>query len=166
MKKLLTLLLALLIITPTFAQKRDITLDDLWKNYTFYPKSYSGLNSMNDGEHYVTMEKTDNGQEIIKYRFKSGKKVRTLFKSNNFEIPKVGRYTFSQDEKQLLLATKTEGIYRYSSKSVYYIYNVFTDKLKKLSDDKVMYATFSPNGEKVAYVLENNLFIQNINVEQ
>ena len=162
MKKLLTLLLALLIITPTFAQKRDITLDDLWKNYTFYPKSYSGLNSMNDGEHYVTMEKTDNGQEIIKYRFKSGKKVRTLFKSNNFEIPKVGRYTFSQDEKQLLLATKTEGIYRYSSKSVYYIYNVFTDKLKKLSDDKVMYATFSPNGEKVAYVLENNLFIQNI----
>ena len=70
MKKLLTLLLALLIITPTFAQKRDITLDDLWKNYTFYPKSYSGLNSMNDGEHYVTMEKTDNGQEIIKYRFK------------------------------------------------------------------------------------------------
>ena len=162
MKKLLTLLLALLIITPTFAQKRDITLDDLWKNYTFYPKSYSGLNSMNDGEHYVTMEKTEDGQEIIKYRFKSGKKVRTLFKSNNFEIPKVGRYTFSQDEKQLLLATKTEGIYRYSSKSVYYIYNVFTDKLNKLSDDKVMYATFSPNGEKVAYVLENNLFIQNI----
>ncbi len=162
MKKILTLFLALLIITPTFAQKRDITLDDLWKNYTFYPKSYSGLNSMNDGEHYVTMEKTEDGQEIIKYRFKSGKKVRTLFKSNNFEIPKVGRYTFSQDEKQLLLATKTEGIYRYSSKSVYYIYNVFTDKLNKLSDDKVMYATFSPNGEKVAYVLENNLFIQNI----
>jgi len=162
MKKILIICFSLVFITPIFSQKRDITLDDLWKNYTFYPKSYSGLNSMNDGEHYVTMEKTDDGQEIIKYRFKSGKKVRTLFKSNNFEIPKVGRYTFSQDEKQLLLATKTEGIYRYSSKSVYYIYNVFTDKLKKLSDDKVMYATFSPNGEKVAYVLENNLFIQNI----
>jgi len=162
MKKILIICFSLVFITPIFSQKRDITLDDLWKNYTFYPKSYSGLNSMNDGEHYVTMEKTEDGQEIIKYRFKSGKKVRTLFKSNNFEIPKVGRYTFSQDEKQLLLATKTEGIYRYSSKSVYYIYNVFTDKLNKLSDDKVMYATFSPNGEKVAYVLENNLFIQNI----
>ena len=162
MKKLLTLLFSILLITPLFAQKRDITLEDIWKNYSFYPKSYSGLNSMNDGEHYVTMEKVNDGQEIIKYRFKSGEKVRTLFKSNNFEIPKVGRYTFSQDEKQLLLATKTEGIYRYSSKSVYYIYNVFTDKLKKLSDDKVMYATFSPNGEKVAYVSENNLYIKNI----
>ena len=147
MKKILILSLSFLLIIPVFAQKRDITLDDLWKNYSFYPKSYSGLNSMNDGEHYATIEKTDDGQEIIKYRFKSGKKVRTLFKSADFEIPKVGKYTFSQDEKQLLLATNTEGIYRYSSKSVYYIYNIFTDKLKKLSEDKVMYATFSPNGE-------------------
>ena len=87
MKKLLTLLLSFLLLTPVFSQKRDITLEDLWKNYSFYPKSYSGLNSMNDGEHYVKMEKTDDGQEIIKYKFKSGKKVRTLFKSTNFEIP-------------------------------------------------------------------------------
>ena len=83
MKKLLTLLLSFLLITPIFAQKRDITLEDLWKNYSFYPKSYSGLNSMNDGEHYVKMEKTDDGQELIKYGFKNGKKVRTLFKSKS-----------------------------------------------------------------------------------
>ena len=51
MKKLLTLLLAILIITPTFAQKRDITLDDLFQNYTFYPSYIGGFNSMNDGEH-------------------------------------------------------------------------------------------------------------------
>jgi len=162
MKKLLTLLLSSLIITAAFSQKRDITLEDLWKNHSFYPKSVGGFNSMNDGEHYVTMEKTEKGQEIIKYKFKSGKKVRALFKSADFEIPKVGRYTFSEDEKQLLLATETEKIYRHSSKSVFYIYNVFTDKLKKLSDDKVMYATFSPQGDKVAYVMDNNLFIQNI----
>ena len=162
MKKLLTLILGFLLITPIFPQKRDITLEDLWKNYCFYPKSYSGLNSMNDGEHYVTMEKTDDGQEIIKYTFKSGEKVRTLFESNNFEIPEVASYTFSQDEKQLLLATKTEEIYRYSSKSVYFIYNIFTDQLEKLTDDKVMYATFSPKGDKIAYVSDNNLFIKNI----
>jgi dipeptidyl-peptidase-4 len=162
MKKLLTLILGFLLITPIFPQKRDITLEDLWKNYSFYPKSYSKLNSMNDGEHYVTMEKTDDGQEIIKYKFKSGEKVRTLFESNNFEIPKVASYTFSQDEKQLLLATKTEKIYRYSSKSVYFIYNIFTDQLEKLTDDKVMYATFSPKGDKIAYVSDNNLFIKNI----
>ena len=56
MRKLLTLLIILLIITPNFAQKRDVTLEDIWKNYTFYPKIYGGLNSMNDGEHYSKIE--------------------------------------------------------------------------------------------------------------
>ena len=162
MKKLLTLLLAILIITPTFAQKRDITLDDLWQNYTFYPSHIGGFNSMNDGEHYSTMEKTEKGQEIIKHQFKDGKKVRTLFSSADFDIQRINNYTFSDDEKQLLLSTETEKIYRHSRKSAYYIYNIFTDKLKKLTDDKVMYATFSPNGEKVAYVFDNNLYIKNI----
>ncbi|MEE2700157.1 MAG: S9 family peptidase [Bacteroidota bacterium] len=162
MKKLLTLLIGLCLVNSAFAQNRDITLDDLWKNYAFYPKSVGGFNSMNDDEHYSTMEKTDEGQAIVKYKFKNGKKVRILFKSSDFEIPKVNYYTFSEDEKQILLATETQSIYRHSSKSVYYIYNVFTDKLKKLRDEKVMYATFSRKGDKVAYVLENNLFIQDI----
>ncbi len=162
MKKLLTLLLSLLFITSTFAQKRDITLEDLWQNYTFSPSYIRGFNSMNDGEHYSTMERVDNVQEIIKHQFKDGKKVRILFSSTKFEIPRIKSYTFSDDEKQLLLQTETEKIYRHSSKSIYYIYNIFTDKLKKLSDDKVMYATFSPAGDKIAYVFENNLYIKDI----
>ena len=76
MKKILIICFSLVFITPIFSQKRDITLDDLWKNYAFYPKSMGGFNSMNDGEHYSTIEKTEDGQEIIKYQFKNGKKVR------------------------------------------------------------------------------------------
>ena len=138
MKKLLTLLLSLLFITPTFAQKRNITLEDLWQNYSFYPKNIGGFNSMNDGEHYSTMEKIEDGQQIIKYKFRSGEKVRTLFNSTDFDIPKINSYTFSEDEKKILLKTETERIYRHSSKSIYYVYNVFTDKLKKLIDKKIM----------------------------
>ncbi len=162
MKKLLTLTLCFLLITPTYAQKRDITLEDLWKNHVFYPAYIGGFKSMNDGEHYSTLEQTDEGQEIIKYQFKNGKKVRALFNSANFKIQKIKGYSFSNDEKQILLKTETEKIYRHSSKSIYYVYNVFTDKLKKFNDDKIMYATFSPIGDKIAYVFENNLYIKNI----
>ena len=162
MKKILIICFSLVFITPIFSQKRDITLDDLWKDYAFYPERKGGLNSMNDGEHYSTKEKTEDGQEIIKYQFKNGKKVRTLFKSADFKIQKIGKYTFSENEKQLLLATETKRIYRHSSESVYYIYNIHTDKLTKLSDEKVMYANFSPQGDKVAYVLDNNLFIKDL----
>ncbi|MDP7194714.1 MAG: DPP IV N-terminal domain-containing protein, partial [SAR202 cluster bacterium] len=166
MKKLLTLTLCFLLITPTYAQKRDITLEDLWKNHVFYPAYIGGFKSMNDGEHYSTLEQTDEGQEIIKYQFNNGKKVRALFNSANFKIQKIKGYSFSNDEKQILLKTETEKIYRHSSKSIYYVYNVFTDKLKKFNDDKIMYATFSPIGNKIAYVFENNLYIKDIRTEK
>ena len=162
MKKILTLLLLLFFNNSIFAQKQNITLEDLYKDYSFYPKGYGGFNSMNDGEHYVKMETNDQGQELVKYQFKNGKKVRSLFKSYDFEIPKVNNYIFSKDETQLLLATKTEKIYRYSSKAIYYIYNIFKDKISQLSDQKVMYPSFSPKGDMVAYVLDNNLYIKNL----
>ena len=73
MKKLLTLVLSFLLITSTFSQKRNINLEDLWKEYTFYPAHIKGFKSMNDGEHYSVMERNENGQEIIKYRFENGR---------------------------------------------------------------------------------------------
>ena len=162
MKKILILTISIIITIKGFTQKKDINLDDLWKNYTFYPKYLGGFDSMNDGEHYTLMNKNNESQEITKYKFNSGKKVGTIFKASKFGIKKITNYSFSKDEKKLLLETETEKIYRYSSKSVYYIYNIHTDKLSKISDQKIMYATLSPKGDKVAFVLNNNLFIKNI----
>ena len=54
----------------SFSQSKDINLEDIWENYNFYHKSYSSLNSMNDGEFYTQLKNADEGQEIIKYSFK------------------------------------------------------------------------------------------------
>ena len=117
---------------------------------------------MNDGEYYSKIEKEEETQKIIKYQFKTGKQIKILFNSAEFDIPRITNYTFSEDEKKILLQTETEKIYRHSSRSIYYIYNIFTDKLTKINEKKIMHATFSPRGDKVAYVKDNNLFIQNI----
>lgn len=163
MKKILLICLSFLAINTMFSQKKNITLDDLWKNYSFFPKNYNSLNSMNNGEHYVSLENSELGQELNIYKYKDGEKVRTLFKSDEFDLKRITNYSFSSDEKKLLLETQTEKIYRYSSKSIYYVYNIFTDKLKKISDDKLMFATFSPAGNKIAYVLDNNIYIHETN---
>ena len=163
MKKILLICLGFLVINPVFSQKKNITLDDLWKNYSFFPKNYNSLNSMNNGEHYVSLENSELGQELNVYKYKDGEKVRTLFKSDEFDLKRITNYSFSNDEKKLLFETQSEKIYRYSSKSIYYVYNIFTDKLKKISDDKLMFATFSPAGNKIAYVLDNNIYIHEIN---
>ncbi len=163
MKKILLICLSFLAVNTMFSQKKNITLDDLWKNYSFFPKNYNSLNSMNNGEHYVSLENSELGQKLNIYKYKDGEKVRTLFKSDEFDLKRITNYSFSNDEKKLLLETQTEKIYRYSSKSIYYVYNIFTDKLKKISDDKLMFATFSPAGNKIAYVLDNNIYIHEIN---
>lgn len=144
-----------------FAQKKKITLENIWKTYDFYPKSVSGFNSMQDGNFYSKIDEKEENTEINKYSFRSGQKVRTLVNSKNLDID-ISNYTFSDDEKKILFATETQSIYRYSSKSIYYTYDIRTKKLEKLSDDMVMYADFSPSGNKVAYVNANNLFVKDL----
>ena len=143
------------------AQKKEVTLENIWKTYDFYPKSVSGFNSMQDGNYYSKLDKKGDDSQINKYSFRTGQKIRTLVNSKNIEID-INNYTFSKDEKKVLFANETEKIYRYSSKSIYHIYNLKTKKLEKLSDDKVMYADFSPSGDKVAYVNSNNLFVKDL----
>ena len=143
------------------AQKKDVTLENIWKTYDFYPKSVSGFNSMQDGNYYSKLDKKGGDSQINKYSFLTGQKTRTLVDSKNIEID-INNYTFSKDEKKVLFANETVKIYRYSSKSIYHIYNLKTKKLEKLTDDKVMYADFSPSGDKVAYVNSNNLFIKDL----
>tara|TARA_B100000963_G_scaffold59328_1_gene47367 strand:+ start:8253 stop:10379 length:2127 start_codon:yes stop_codon:yes gene_type:complete len=144
-----------------FAQKKEVTLENIWQTYDFYPKSVSGFNSMHDGKYYSKLDKKGDNSQINKYSFRTGQKTLTLVDSKNIEI-KINNYTFSKDEKKVLFANETEKIYRYSSKSIYHIYNLKTKKLEKLSDDKVMYADFSPSGDKVAYVNSNNLFVKDL----
>tara|TARA_Y100000385_G_scaffold290426_1_gene363489 strand:- start:2810 stop:4966 length:2157 start_codon:yes stop_codon:yes gene_type:complete len=155
------LIYLLLFPLALFAQKKKITLENIWKTYDFYPKSVSGFNSMQDGNYYSKLDKKEDNTEINKYSFRSGQKVRMLVSSKNLDID-ISKYTFSNDEKKILFATETQSIYRYSSKSIYYTYDIRTKKLEKLCDDMVMYADFSPSGDKVAYVNANNLFVKNL----
>ena len=117
---------------------------------------------MNDGEFYTQIKNGEKGQEIIKYSFKNGKRVVRLFKSSDFKIKRINSYSLSNDDRLMLLATEIESIYRYSKKAIYYVFNIQNNKIKKLSDNKVRYPTFSPDGTKVAFVFENNLYIKDI----
>ena len=162
MRKILFIFFLCFSTIACFSQSKEITLEDIWQNYNFYPKSYRGLNSMNDGEFYTQIKNGEEGQEIIKYSFKNGKRVVRLFKSSDFKINRINSYSLSNDDRLMLLATETESIYRYSKKAIYYVFNIQNNKIKKLSDNKVRYPTFSPDGTKVAFVFENNLYIKDI----
>lgn len=149
-------------------QKRNFTLEEIWKENKFRGEMVFGLNSMNDGLHYTSMEYDSTGSYIVKYSYKTGMVIDTLIKPAML-IPEgkdtaveMQSYSFSEDETKLLIAAESEPIYRHSSKELYYIFDFNRKKLTKLSEEKVRLAEFSPSGNAVAYVKNNNLFIQDI----
>lgn len=164
-KRLLFSVLAILILTmPSLAQKEKISFEDVVTNYSFSPKRIYGIRSMKDGIHYTTLE--GKGTEIVKYNYKTGKKVSVLFDLKEIEdapIKHFSDYQFSSNENKLLLTTNTKKIYRHSFTAEYYVYNYVTKELKALSKNgPQQLATFSPDGNRIAFVRNNNLFVSTL----
>ncbi|HCY25329.1 MAG TPA: S9 family peptidase, partial [Cryomorphaceae bacterium] len=155
MNKVLTALLSVAFSFAALAQQ-SIDLGALWQRYEFYAGGISGLRSMNDGAHYTALGKNS----IDKFSYETGELVTTLFDANSTtELEAFSGYTLSDNELTALLETDTESIYRRSSRSEVYVADLITGDVKKLQQEKVRYATFSPDGESIAYVLNNNLFV-------
>lgn len=71
-------------------------------------------------------------------------------------------YKLSDDKKRIIFFTDRESIYRRSSKAYAYLFDIASKKTTRLSEQKIMHATFSPDGSKIAFVRDNNLYIYEI----
>lgn len=154
MNKLLTAVFFALCITG-YAQKQ-ITVEDFTTKNTFPQKTVRGINWMKDGKFYSTLE----NNKVVKYNITTGQPVATLVDGSTLN-PKIDiqDYSFSGDEKKLLLTTDFQSIYRRSFTANYFIYDLASKSVKPLSaNGKQSYAAFSADGSKVAFVRENNLF--------
>ena len=160
----LTLLFAVFLTTELSAvtsagDYKKITIEDITTKSTFRSKSVHGLRSMNDGVYYTVSE---GGRKIVRYSYKTGEVKDTLFSLNQMGEPPFDHfsaYSFSPDEKLILFETEHEQIYRRSYTAEYYIYDRDEVSFMKLSEKgKQRLATFSPDGLKVAFVRDNNLF--------
>lgn len=145
-----------------FAQEKMIKLEDIWASRTFSPEWVWGINSMNDGIHYSSLNYGDKNVYITQYSYETGDSISTIVDSKDLDGISFSDYSFSEDEKKVLLPTETESIYRYSTRSNYYVYDRETKIAEELSEGKQRLAQFSPDASKVAFVKENNIFIKDI----
>ena len=139
---------------------KDITLEEIW-NYSFTTERMNSLNSM-QGDYYTisNFNRATRSMTIDKYSYNTLEKVETLVDSRDFDgISYFDSYKFNNDETKLLLEVNSEPIYRRSALADFYVYDLKSKKLTKVADDKIQEATFSPDSNKIAYVFENNIYI-------
>ena len=165
MNRIILFFLFVFALLSAFAQdaKKPVTFDDIFRNHTFYSHGVSGLKSMNDGLHYTTLEK---GTLILRHDYATGKQTDTLVNLAQIEecpIKSIQWYDFNNDESMALVYTNRKSIYRHSFTADYYVIDVKRKEITALSDSgKQMVATFSPDGDKVAFVKDNNLYLRKI----
>ena len=158
MKKLSLLMILCLCVCLGYAQQ--VTLNDVARG-TYRAEGIYGIKPMLDGEHYTQISR--DGKKIVKYSFKTGKEVATVFDvetARNHTLRSFDDYIMSPDESKILIQTETKPIYRRSFTAVYYIYNVRNNTLEPLSDGGPQQVPlFSPDGNQIAFVRDNNLFL-------
>jgi dipeptidyl-peptidase-4 len=158
-----SIILLLVSLSLTVYSQKRIELTDVVGSRTFAQKSVSGLRSMNDGLNYTTLEES---KKIVKYSYKTGTQVEVLFDLSKIENPGFmgfSDYAFSNDETKIIFTTKRKSIYRHSYTAEYFIWNFTTKEMMPLSANGVQQlATFSPDGERVAFVRDNNIFIKSL----
>ncbi len=168
--KLSKIIFSLFFVTTTavYAQQKEVTLEEIWGG-TFSQERLESLNSLKNGKEYVILnqDRSAGTSSIDVYSYESGEKIRSLVNSANLEeISRFQGYELSDDESKILLGTQIEQIYRHSSRGIYYVYDIASKTLKKLTDKKIQEPTFSPNGSKIAYVHDNNLYMKDLASEE
>lgn len=126
-----------------------------------------GTRWSSDGNAYYRVEQN----EIVQYTLPANtKKVlvskQTLTPSGQPMPLQVENYIFSPDEKNLLIYTNSARVWRINTRGDYWLLNLSNNSLKKLGSmrprSSLMFAKFSPDGKKVAYVSEYNVYVEDL----
>ena len=148
----------------SLAQVKEITLEDIW-NGSFRTERMEVLHSMKNGQQYsvLNFNRSTRSTSIDLYDYKTQSKVAALVDSKDLDaIPYFTNYTFSADESKIILATEVESIYRRSTLGVFFVYDIASKQLQKVSDSKIQEPTFSPDASQVAYGFNNNLYLKDL----
>ena len=160
MKRLFLTITALLMFVATMSAGGKLTLPDITSG-KFAAKTVNGINPIEGTDTYARI--SQDGERVVCCSFKTGKELSVLFDVKNTmgcKIDGFDDYVLSPEGKRMLIQTKTERIYRRSFKADFYIYNIESRRLDRLSDgDKQQIPTWSPDGQQVAFVRGGNIFL-------
>ena len=139
---------------------KQFELSDFFRDNTFYSPGVGEFRSMKDGENYISIE--GRGTKLVMHSYPTGETLKTWLDLSALKTDKLksfNDFSFSSDETKVLLLSNKKAIYRRSFTANYFVYDFQKQILTPVSENgSQQLATFSPDGNKVAFVRENNIF--------
>ena len=174
-KKVITVLLFVVgAIINVCAQDVDVlNLKDVLSGRMIETKGFGSVNWMKDGESYSRVERNaeTNGMEFVMYKAKDNTR-QVLIPSSMLVDPDTGKsigvrsVSWSDDNTKVLIYNNTKRVWRYDTRGDYWVLSLTDKSLRRLGRDfpesSLMFAKFSPDASKVAYVSENNIYVENV----
>ena len=147
-----------MMLSLTSSAQKDVTISDV-VNGTFKAERHVSVTPMPDGENYACLS----DGKIKTYSYRNGKETAILFdasKTVGERIKAAESFILSPDGRQLLIATNKKPIYRHSFSAEWYIYNIESKLLSRLSDYGPQQSpVWSNDGTQIAFVRDNNIFL-------
>jgi dipeptidyl-peptidase-4 len=159
------------------AQQADstlLTVDRIYASAEFRPESFGPAHWLPDGSAYTTVEPSAHGggQDLIRYDAARGTRevlvaARQLVPPDATAPLEIDGYSWSPDGRMLLVFTNSQPVWRMNTRGDYWIFDRTAGTLRKLGGaaakpSTLMFAKFSPDGRRVGYVRENNLYVENL----
>src|ERR1043166_6805944 len=172
-RRLLIVPLFLLLVVPVLAQQGELlTVDSI---FTYRTRSLGPVRWQDDGSGYLALEPSPSKPkfvELVRYDAATGQrsvKVSTekLTPQDATDPVLIEDFSMTGDEQKLLIFTNSARVWRSNTRGDFWVLDLKTDTLRKLGgpDAKpstLMFAKFSPDGQRVGYVRENNIYVEDL----
>jgi dipeptidyl-peptidase-4 len=164
-------------LTPARAQEPDsatVNLERIFESDFFDADPVAPTRWTPDGEAYFSYQRRagTRGPDLVRVNPETGEQT-VLVRSEQLvpagdSLPlRMASFQFSRDGRKVLVFTNTTRVWRLNTRGDYWVLDLDAGSLRRLGGSAakpstLMFAKFSPQGDRVAYVRENNLYVERV----
>jgi dipeptidyl-peptidase 4 len=167
------IILIFTLLSSANAQEGLLTLNDIYASGKYQMNRFGPARWLKDGKGYTSLERSESnrGYDIVRYDAKTGKRdllvpAASLIPEGSKDPLIIEDYEWSPANSKLLIFTNSKRVWRRNTRGDYWVYYRDSGKLQKLGStvphSTMMFAKFSPDDKKVAFVSKSNLYVEDL----
>lgn len=158
---------------PRVPEALDAELRRIFLDRAYETKAFRAARWVENGAAYTTLEgaEGEGPRDLVRYDTATGARTvlvaaAALKPGPEAEPLRIHDYAWSADGEKLLIFTNTRRVWRQQTRGDYWVWEKKTGALRKLggavAEASLLFAKFSPDGERVAYVHDHNLYVEEL----